>query len=51
MQKSDFVPHLGGFRDLPLTQCRGARHQNISGKTQDITRIGLRLVLRYQQDD
>jgi lipid A 3-O-deacylase len=42
--------HLGGYWDLSLAQWRGTRYQNIEGKTQDITSIGLTPVLRFQQD-
>ncbi|WP_296500958.1 acyloxyacyl hydrolase [Rhodoferax sp.] len=42
--------HLGGYWDLSLAQWRGTHYQNIEGKTQDITSIGLTPVLRFQQD-
>ncbi len=43
--------HLGAHWDLQLAQWRGSAHQNIPGRHQHITDIGLTPVFRWQADD
>jgi lipid A 3-O-deacylase len=42
--------HIGGYWDLSQAQWRGTQYQNIPGKTQHITSVGLTPVFRFQQD-
>jgi hypothetical protein len=43
--------HLGGYWDLTLAQWRGNSFQNVEGRTQNITDIGITPVFRFQRDD
>ena len=43
--------HVGAHWDLQLAQWRGRAHQNIVGRRQHITDIGLTPVVRWQADD
>ncbi len=43
--------HLGAYWDLQLAQWRGSAHQNIPGRHQHITDIGLTPVFRWQADE
>ena len=43
--------HLGAHWDLQLAQWRGRAHQNIVGRHQNITDIGLTPVFRWQADE
>ena len=43
--------HIGGYWDLSIAQWRGTKHQNVDGKNQYITSIGITPVFRWQRDD
>jgi hypothetical protein len=43
--------HLGGYWDLTLAQWRGDRFEDVEGRTQNITDIGITPVFRFQRDD
>ena len=43
--------HLGGYWDLSLAQWRGSANQDVKGKHQHLTGLGLTPVLRLQSDD
>jgi lipid A 3-O-deacylase len=42
--------HIGGYWDASLAHWRGRRHQNIEGRSQHITSIGITPVFRIQHD-
>jgi lipid A 3-O-deacylase len=42
--------HVGGYWDLSLAQWRGNRFQNMPGRKQDITSIGITPVFRLQNE-
>jgi hypothetical protein len=42
--------HIGGYWDLTLAQWRGTQFQNVSGRKQNITSIGITPVFRFQRD-
>lgn len=43
--------HLGGYWDLSLAQWRGSAHQDVKGRHQHLTGVGLTPVFRLQADD
>ncbi len=43
--------HVGGYWDLSLAQWRGSAHQEVKGRHQHLTGIGLTPVFRWQSDD
>lgn len=42
--------HIGGYWDTTLQYWRGTRFQNVPGRTQGITAIGITPVFRWQKD-
>jgi hypothetical protein len=53
-QKSWFASngyHLSGYWDANLAQWRGNAHQNVSGRHQNITVVGVTPVFRYERAD
>jgi hypothetical protein len=42
--------HIGGYWDLNLGRWQGDRYQNVPGRKQNITTIGLTPVFRFQND-
>jgi hypothetical protein len=42
--------HIGGYWDLTLSQWHGRRFENTSGRTQNLTAIGITPVFRFQND-
>lgn len=43
--------HIGGYWDLNLAQWQGTRFQNVPGRKQNITTIGITPVFRFQNDN
>ena len=42
--------HIGGYWDLTLAQWRANKFQNVPGRTQNITDIGITPVFRFEKD-
>lgn len=43
--------HIGGYWDLNVGHWRGDQHQDIAGRKQNITTIGITPVFRFQKDN